>query len=482
MITLSQVFFGISILVILYFVAVNSVYLVSTVFAFFALRRHSARMMSFDLDDLITSGEPPPVTLLVPAYNEEVTVVSAVRSLLTLNYTEYDVVVINDGSTDRTLDVLAEEFNLAEADRVPTGKVSSASVRAIYRSRRYSNLWVIDKENGGKSDALNAGLRFCQTPLFCALDADTLLERDALIRIVRPFLEDGATVAAGGILRIGNGCVVEDGQIKQVRLPRQYLARLQVVEYMRAFLAGRMGWDAVGASLIISGAFGMFRRATVVAAGGYSTDTVGEDMELIVRLHRHCRESGGRYRIAFVPDPVAWTECPATMMSLGRQRRRWQRGMVQTLFKHRKMLFNHRYGRIGMVAFPYFFFLEMMGPAIEVLGYTVFIYNIWQGAVFGPFVIAFILLAVVLGVVLSVAAVALEELTFRRYPSLKDLLSLFALALWENLGFRQAITIWRFLGIIEALRGIQTWGGMGRRGFTEDDGQTNPVAVDGAES
>ncbi|MGD8289614.1 MAG: glycosyltransferase family 2 protein, partial [Gemmatimonadota bacterium] len=323
---------GFNFVVIGYFLVLNSVYLVMSVFAFRSLRRYALRMKAVDVAELMATSGMPPVTLIAPAYNEEPTCVESVRSLLTLRYPSYDIVVVNDGSTDGTLARLSEAFELQEAARAPVATIPTAEVGAVYRSARHPNLWVVDKANGGKADALNAGLNYCRTPLFCAMDADSLLEPDALTRIVRSFLEDSTTVAAGGVIRIVNGCRVRSGVVEDVRLPRSTLARIQVLEYLRSFLSGRMGWDALDATLIISGAFGMFQRSVVTEVGGYATDTVGEDMELIVRIHRYCREQGRPYRVAFVPDPVAWTECPETLKVLGRQRDRWQRGLVESLW------------------------------------------------------------------------------------------------------------------------------------------------------
>lgn len=452
--------------VLAYFIVLNAVYLTTSLFAFGALRRYAQRLKSLDLGDLIRGAGAPPITLIAPAHNEEATCVESVRSLLTLEYPEYEIIVVNDGSADSTLERLREAFNLKPTARIATAFLDTRPIRQTYRSRRHPNLWVVDKENGGKADALNAGINFCRTPLFCAMDADSLLEREALLRIVRPFLEDADTVAAGGILRIANGCVVSHGQVLDVRLPGNLWARFQVLEYLRAFLSGRMGWDALRATLVISGAFGMFRRSTVVDAGGYATDTVGEDMELVVRLHRYCREHGIPYAIHFVPDPVAWTECPETLRVLSRQRDRWQRGLFQSLTRHRVMLGNSRYGRAGLLAFPYFFFLEMLGPLVEGLGYLAFAASVISGRADYAYVVAFLMVAVVLGVALSVAAVALEELSFRRYPRLEDLLHLFTLAVAENFGYRQLSTWWRIRGTWSAIRGVKGWGGMARKGFT----------------
>ena len=461
---------GFNILVLAYFLLLNSVYLITSIVAFKALRRYTRQLKSLDIQDLMTSASAPPVTLIAPAYNEAATCVEATKSLLLLKYPEYEILVINDGSSDETLARLTEAFDLQPAARVPTATLATATVRGIYHSRRLPNLWVIDKENGGKADALNTGINYCRTPLFCTMDADSLLEREALIRVVRPFLEDARTVAAGGIIRIVNDCVVKAGMVTEIRMPHRLLAKFQVLEYLRAFMSGRMGWDALDLTLIISGAFGVFRRTTVVAVGGYSTDTVGEDMELIVRLHRHCRRLGRPYRITYVADPVAWTECPETVSALGRQRDRWQRGLYETLMRHRDMLLNPRYGRIGMVAFPYFFFLEMLGPLIELFGYITFALALILGRASGAYVVVFFMVAFVFGVALSIAAVALEEISYRRYPRFTDLLQLFGLAVLENFGYRQLNSYWRLRGFFSGIRGVKGWGKIERKGFAVETG------------
>lgn len=462
--------------IIVYFVALNSVYLATSLIAFGEIRRYVRRLKSLDLGNMLSSTGAPPVTVLVPAYNEEASCVEAVRSFLSLNYAEYEILVVNDGSSDGTLDHLTQAFDLVTAARMPTAEVPSAPIKRILQSRRHRNLWVIDKEKGGKADALNAGLNFCITPLFCAVDADSILERDALTRIVRPFLEDATTAAAGGIIRIVNGCNVKSGVVTNIRLPDNLLARFQVLEYLRAFLAGRMGWAAMEATLIISGAFGVFRRTLVVNAGGYASarttgETVGEDMELVVRLHRYCLENNIPYRLSFVPDPVAWTECPEKLRALARQRERWQRGMTESLMRHRKMVLNPRYGRLGMVAMPYYFIFETFGPLLEVVGYTVFVVALLLGLVSTTYALTFFMVAVVFGMALSVAAVALEELGFRRYPRLGDLAHLFFLGIIENLGYRQLTAYWRFMGLVSAFRRKKGWGHQPRKGFA-----TNPSA------
>jgi cellulose synthase/poly-beta-1,6-N-acetylglucosamine synthase-like glycosyltransferase len=458
-------------LVLFYFAALNTTYLVMSFIALRGIRRYERRLRSLVLTDLLSAEGVPPVTIIAPAYNEGQTCVESTRSLLTLQYEQYEILFVNDGSRDDTLERMREAFELVPSARLPTAEIATAPVRRVYQSRRYPNLWLIDKENGGKADALNAALNLCLTPLFCAVDSDSLLERDALSRIVRPFLEDASTVAAGGVIRIVNGCTVRNGTVERVRMPRGLLARFQVLDYLRSFLAGRMGWNSIDATLIISGAFGVFRRSTVVATGGYASNrtsgaTVGEDMELVVRLHRYCRERGIPYKIAFVPDPVAWTQCPETLRTLARQRDRWQRGMAETLMRHRVMLLNPRYGRIGLVAFPYFAFLETLGAGLEVLGYAAFALTLALGLGSKIYMLGFFSVAFAFGMVLSIAAVAMEELGFRRYPERVDLVRLFALAALENFGYRQLISFWRALGLVSALRGRTAWGEQQRTEFT----------------
>ena len=460
-------------LALFYFVFLNVSQLITAAFSILALRRHAARArLTHLLDGYVARGGPPAITLLVPAYNEEPTCVEAVKSLLTLEYSDYEILVINDGSLDDTLGELARSFDLVPANRFPLAALPSAPVRAALRSTRHPRLWVIDKANGGKADALNAGLNYCRTPFFCAMDADTVLERDALKRIVRPFIEDDTTVAAGGLVRIANGCEFKGGSLTEVRMPKSWLARFQVLEYLRAFLTGRMGWAAMSALLIISGAFGLFRRSTVVEAGGFARDTVGEDMELIVRLHRHCRDKKQPYRITFLPDPVAWTECPERLSGLARQRDRWQRGLVDSLLRHIRMLLNPAYGAPGLTAFPYYFFIELLGPIVELFGTVAFVASVIAGRVSASYVTAFALLAFGFGMALSIAAVTLEEQSFHRFRRTRDYLHLFVIAFFENFGYRQLVTYWRLHGLLTSLFRVKSWGSAKRSGFLHQTAKT----------
>jgi len=325
---------------------------------------------------------------------------------------------------------------------------------------------VIDKENGGKADALNAGSNAARHPFLCAVDADALIEESALLQVASPILDDPDRVAAtGGIVRIVNGCSVDRGRVVRVALPRSRLATLQVVEYFRAFLVGRTGLSRLNALLIISGAFGLFRRELVEQIGGWWTDTVGEDIELVLRLHRYLRERDEPYSILFVPDPVCWTEAPEDLTTLSRQRRRWQRGLAESLWRHRRLVGNPRYGVLGLFAFPYFVLFELLTPIVQVLALPATIVWWTLGLLSTTFFVACMTVAFFLGILLTVAAVALEELSFRRYPRKREIVRMIWWSVWENIGYRQLNECWRVLGLADVYRRHKTWGAQRRRGF-----------------
>jgi cellulose synthase/poly-beta-1,6-N-acetylglucosamine synthase-like glycosyltransferase len=467
--------------VFVYFLTLNTLYLGFSVVAFFELRRHRRRWTARDLDIVVRSPATPAISLIVPAYNEEATIGQSLRALLLLNYPEYEVVVVNDGSSDQTLAAAIKAFDLVRAEVPHQRTLETQPVRGVYRSLAHRELIVIDKANGGKADAINAGVNAARHALVCVIDADSLLEEHALTRAVLPFLEDPTTVAAGGIIRIANGCTVQDGRVLDVRLPSNPLACFQVAEYLRAFLAGRVAQSLMNGLLIISGAFGLFRRDALIAVGGFRTDMVGEDMDVIVRLHRHFRERGEKYRVVFRADPVCWTEVPESRQVLARQRNRWQRGTLQTLFYHRRMLLNPRYGVVGMIAVPYYLLFEALAPAIELAGIVIGIAALALGWLDWRFAELMFLTAVVYGALISVVAVILEEVSFRRYPRVTDLLRLALYALLENFGYRQMTLWWRLRGSIDFLRGRPEWGAMARQGFTPKASAPPPTAASAPE-
>ena len=348
---------------LLYFLLMNSCYGALILLALWEVLLQRIRWSNSA--QLWTEANPhvPPISILAPAYNEEATIFDSVQALLGLRYPEYEILVINDGSKDGTLSRLIDAFELFAVEPICQIQLKSAPIRAIYRSRRHPQLTVIDKENGGKADALNCGLNVARYPLFCAIDADTLILPDALLKVAQPFIEDPVrTIVAGGTIRIANGCTIARGEISEHALPKNPWACFQVLEYLRAFLFGRIGWNALGGTLIISGAFGLFRRDLVIETGGYSVLTVGEDMELIVRLHRHMRQLRRPYRIHFVWASLCYTEVPESPQILSRQRDRWQRGLIDSLLWHFKLFLNPRYGVVGLLAFPFFVLFELLGP------------------------------------------------------------------------------------------------------------------------
>ena len=460
-------------LVLVYFVAVNGFLALLLGLSALDLRRHRALGRLAHFDELRSSPLAPRISVLAPAYGEEATIVQSTRSLLALAYPQLEVVVVNDGSPDGTLDALRTAFDLQPVLPIYRRTIPTAAVRGIYRSRRAPRLVVVDKENGGKADALNCGLCIATGELACAIDADTIIEPDALLRMVRPFLEDDRVVAAGGTIRPVNGSQVRAGRVVAQGAPRHPLAALQAVEYLRAFLPGRVGWNRLGGNLIISGAFGLFRRAPTLAIGGYEEATVGEDMELVARLRRRGHEEDGPRRVSFVPDPVAWTEVPEALRVLGRQRDRWHRGLADVLWRHRGTLGRPRYGSLGLVAMPAFLLFELLAPVIEAAGLLLLVAELLLLGIDWSFAAQFLLLAYGLGLVLTALTFLLDELTYGSFGSARERLRLLPWALVEPLGYRQLTVSWRLRGLVRFVRGSQGWGEMTRTGFSgaeDDDG------------
>lgn len=453
-----------TIFVLVYFILLNGAYLTLNLLSIIALRRRSRDAVINNLPQ-VYSGFELPISLLVPAYNEEATIAASVRSMLQLSYAELEIIVINDGSRDATLEVLKQEFALLPFPEAYRVQLVTKTVHAVYRSQRYPNLRVIDKVNGGKADSLNAGINASRYPLICGVDADSILERDSLQKLVRPFLSDMTMVATGGTVRVANGCEVSGGFLTKVDLPRNPWALFQVVEYLRAFLFGRLGWSVGNGMLIISGAFGLFRKQTVIGVGGYRPNTIGEDMELVVRMHRVLRERRQRYRIEFVPDTVCWTEAPEDMATLRNQRIRWQRGLAESLASNWGLMFSRRGGVPGWLAFPFMILFEWLGPLIELAGY-VFMTVAWVlGAVSWEAFGVFLFLAIGMGILLSASGLLLEEMSFRIYPRMRHLLVLGAVVVAENVGYRQLNSWWRLVGLWRWARGHESsWGVMTRKG------------------
>ncbi len=447
-----------------YFLMLNGGYLTLNMLSIISLRRSEHRRILDELPQAY-SGLEIPISILVPAYNEEATIAASIRSLLQLSYSEFEIIVVNDGSKDGTLAALQREFSLQPFPEAMRVQILTQPVNAVYQSSRYPNLRVIDKQNGGKADALNAGVNASRYPLFCGVDADSILQRDSLQRVVRPFLDDSTMVAAGGTIRIANGCEVSGGYLTKVGLPRNYWAMFQVVEYLRAFLFGRLGWSTISGMLIISGAFGLFKKDTVVLVGGYKPKSIGEDMELVVRMHRVLRERRDVYNIAFVADPVCWTEAPEDRATLRNQRVRWQRGLSESLTANWGLMFSRNGGMPGWVAFPFMVLFEWLGPLVELGGYIFMCFAFYFDIVSWTAFALFLFVAIGLGILLSVSGLLLEEMSFHIYPRGRHLVRLGVAVLLENFGYRQLNSWWRLVGLFKwAMQTESTWGTMTRKG------------------
>jgi cellulose synthase/poly-beta-1,6-N-acetylglucosamine synthase-like glycosyltransferase len=409
------------------------------------------------------------VSVVVPAFNEEVVIVSSVQALLALRFARHEVIVVDDGSTDATFGVLKAAFDLVPVQReVPSDVATRRDATDVHVPRDgRTRLVVVRKENSGRSDSINVGVNAAVEPLVVFIDADSILAPEALIAVTKPFADDPIrVVATGGVIRAINGCKVVDGRMVQVRLAKPWLVRIQVVEYLRAFMLGRSGWSRFGALILISGAFGMFRRDVLVEVGGLDPDSIGEDFELVMRIHRYMISEHRDYRVQFVAEPVSWTEVPATVKVLRSQRRRWHRGLWETLWKYRGMLLNPRYGRIGLVALPYYWAFELFAPVLEFVGFVLVVLGFALGVVNTPYALMF--MAVAYGYA-TLVTLAIEELSFHKYARWRDLGRIVLASVLENVGYRQATAWWRLEGWWASLRGKkQVWGTMTRRGFGDD--------------
>jgi cellulose synthase/poly-beta-1,6-N-acetylglucosamine synthase-like glycosyltransferase len=452
-----------------YFIALAACYLLLNACSLLEL----PRQLEASLPGLLPrphSRYEPPVSVVMPAFNEEATIAPAVRSILQLEYPEFEVIVVNDGSRDGTLETLTREFSLVPFPEAYRRQIETRPVHAVYRSTSHPNLRVIDKDNGGKGDASNAGINAARYPIVCIVDADSVLERTSLRHVVLPLLTEPNTIAAGGCVRIVNGCKVRGGFLEKIGLPRKFLPMAQVVEYLRSFPFGRLGWAPMNAVPIVSGAFGVFRKQAVVAAGGYRADTLGEDMELILRMHRLNRLAGHPYRIAFLLNPVCWTDAPESPGVLRGQRIRWQRGLGESLVHNRGLLFHRRGGAAGWLMFPFMVLFELLGPLVELGGYLFMAAGFAFGFISPAAFWSFMLLAISLGVLLSISALLLEEITCHTYRRPGNLFALTCMAIVENFGYHQLVLVWRLQGLYRwATDAPSKWGEMKRSASLQKD-------------
>ena len=446
-----------------YFICLNATYGLLTVVSLIVLPRYIQKQSIHEMPHSETGFEPP-ISLIVTAYNESAVIIPAVEALLQLQYSEFEIVIVNDGSTDNMLELLREKFDLKVFPAAIRKLIDHQPIRSIYQSEIYPNVRVVDKINGGcKADASNAGINCAKYGLFMPLDADTILERDCLKLLVQPYMQNAETIAVGGTVRILNGCSVRDGYLQKVRFPKNWYARFQVLEYSRAFLNGRVGWNFFDALPLISGAFGLFKKEAVIEVGGYSATSLGEDMDLVLRLHRHFRLNEKKYKVDFVPDPTCWTEVPYTYDILKKQRVRWQRGLFDCIWENRKLLFHPKSGGVGWGSMPFLLFMEGLSPFIELFGYVFFGVSYYLNIISLEATIAFLFLSISSGFLLSISSILLEELIFQTYPNKRDLYAMIGCAFVENFGYSQINSVWRLQGtILWIFNTKKSWGLMAR--------------------
>jgi cellulose synthase/poly-beta-1,6-N-acetylglucosamine synthase-like glycosyltransferase len=474
---LVQVVYYAEFVLIAYFILANLGYTILMTLSLYSVSLHATYAARKPYSDLVDSPVTPPVALIIAAYNEQDTIVQTVLSMLDLNYTEKEVVVVDDGSEDATVERLIERFRLQRMDLIFRERIKTGQPLAYYHNPTFPELFVIQVEHGGKSHALNAGINMARSPYFCTVDADSIIESDALLRLMAPVVHSPRqVVVSGGIVRIANGCTLRNGRLEGMSLPSTWLERCQIVEYIRTFLFGRPGWSMMNATFIASGCFCLLHRESVIGAGGFGDDTVTEDIDVIAAVRRHLVEEKKDFLVVFTSDPICWTEAPKKLGMLARQRRRWQLGLTQTLWKNKDMIFNPKYGTTGMLSMPFHALIEVIGCVVEALG-TLIILPISLFVIHTPWWIffLFLLLSIGYGTLLSMGSVVLEEVTLRRYPRLKHVAILMLYAVIENLGYRQIVTFFRAYGVLQAFRGRrkQQWEHIEHTGFRTD----RPVTV-----
>lgn len=454
------------IVIIIYMVLIIIFYILMMVIAYKTLARRKRLDHDWLEDELQMNLFTKPVSILVPAYNEELGIIESMHSLITLRYPETEIIVIDDGSKDRTSEVVIEAFQMERSARQFQASLTTEKVLGVYQSKLHPNVYLLQKENGGKADALNAGINFARYPYFCSIDGDSILDRNSLLRVMLPIIaSDGKVVAAGGNVRIANGNDIHYGSMEQRALGNHPMVLMQIVEYLRAFMLGRIFFSRYNMVLIVSGAFSIFNKRIVMDVGGYSTDVIGEDMELVVKVHGWIREKGADERIEFVPDPVCWTEAPTSAKVLRRQRRRWAQGLFESLWRHKYMMLNPKYGRIGFIAFPYFFIFEAFGALVEFAGYVYIIVALLTGMLNTEFALLLLLTFVIYGSIFSTLSLMIEAWTTHNNAKPKSILKLLLMSITETFWYRPMMIMFRLEGMVRFIFKKQEWGNMERKGL-----------------
>ena len=450
-----------------YTLVLSFIYIFQFVISFIKIKEDTKVGRSSDYEKYAESENLLPISLIIPAYNEEEHIVQNVKSLMKMNYPEFELIVVNDGSTDKTHTEMIDAFSLYPIESAHIRYIETSKVRNVYYNVKYPNLIYVDKENGGKSDALNAGMNASSYPLFACLDADSRLEKDSLLRLGSEFIKDTTTVVAGGLVRIANGAVIRDGVFESFKLPEKAIEKFQIVEYFRSFLSGRTSWGMTNSMLIVSGAFGVFKKQAVVDVGGYKTDTIGEDMEIVVRIHEHMLRNRIKYRVKFCEEAICWTQGPMELGDVRTQRRRWQVGLMDTLLHYKRLFLNPLYKSVGLFAVPYNWFFELLGAVVEAFGYFIIPFSLIIGELNPFFFVTYFLLATMLGIIISFGGLILEQYTKRGVMTSKQCMQLALYGILENFGYRQMITVFRVEGMLKYRKLKNKWGSIKRKSFSQ---------------
>ncbi|HZL08686.1 MAG TPA: glycosyltransferase [Prolixibacteraceae bacterium] len=458
--------------ILFYAISIFSMYLWLAIISAKELHQniHTAKVTNYDA--IISSPFASMITIIAPAYNESLSIVENIKALLALYYPSFEIIVVNDGSKDTTLEKAIEAFDLEIVPYVIDYKIPCKEIIGIYKSKKkaFSNLTVINKFNGGKADALNSGINIAKGDYFISIDVDSIIDPYALQKLIKPFFEetDRKVIATGGVIRIANSCKIEDGTLVEINVPDKFLPLCQVVEYNRAFLMGRLAWSRLDGLLLISGALGMFDKDVVIACGGYYTQTVGEDMELVVRMRKHMAEQKIKYKVAYVSDPLCWTESPSTLKALGSQRNRWTRGTIDTLFLHWNVFFRPKYGFMGMVSHPIWVIYEWLAPIIETIGILYFIIIAAFGEPNWPFFYVMVFFVYFFSITFSTYAILFDHLAYHRYKKKWMIIKLILTAWLEPILYHPLVVYWALRGNFDYfIRRKKTWGTMTRVGFAK---------------
>ncbi|WP_291921564.1 glycosyltransferase [Chitinophaga sp.] len=446
-------------------------YALLAILSMLAIRKYVKRNNTHQLELLSSSPLAPGITILAPAYNEGLTIVSNVRSLLTLNYPRYEIIIINDGSADDTMEQLIKEFKIVPVDFAYNVRIQTKPVRSIYKSTdpAYSSLVVIDKVNGkSKADAVNAGINIATFNYFVCTDVDCILHKDTLLELIRPVMQEERkrVIAVGATLRIANSSEFDEGVMTRMRAPKQLLPRFQEVEYIRSFVLGKMGWSYINCVPNVSGGLGLFDREVATRCGGYDHSSFGEDMELLTRMCRYAHDNNINYAVRYIPKTLCWTEAPASIKIFSRQRVRWSRGLAQLMAAHFSMFLNPRYGRMGLIVVPFNFFFELLAPLVEFSGIIVYIILAALHLINWPYALLLLLFVYTYAIMITTISILWDQLSFRYYKSWREVASLCLMPFLEFLLYHPLIVINSLRGYYNFLTGKRsTWGNMQRQGF-----------------